>query len=133
MQVSVDGELARGVASPGVSGTMTPEQALARLLAGTGITYRMTGDNTALLVRVSDSRGGALQLDPVRVQAPLPPPTATIGNLPPAAPERPGGNRRPRGLPRQPRLHGYAVQRHQLHLDPYPEPAGADDRRRCRE
>ena len=86
MQVSVDGDLARGIASPGVSGSMTPEQALSRLLAGTGITYRMTGGNTALLVRVSDSQGGAMQLDPVRVQAALPPPTATIGNLPSAAP-----------------------------------------------
>ena len=86
MQVSVDGDLARGIASPGVSGSMTPEQALSRLLAGTGITYRMTGGNTALLVRVSDSQGGAMQLDPVRVQAALPPPTATIGNLPPVAP-----------------------------------------------
>ena len=86
MQVSVDGDLARGIASPGVSGSMTPEQALSRLLAGTGITYRMTGGNTALLVRVSDGQGGAMQLDPVRVQAALPPPTATIGNLPPVAP-----------------------------------------------
>lgn len=86
MQVSVDGDLARGIASPGVSGSMTPEQALSRLLAGTGIAYRMTGGNTALLVRVSDSQGGAMQLDPVQVQAALPPPTATIGNLPPAAP-----------------------------------------------
>lgn len=86
MQVSVDGDIARGVASPGVSGTMTPEQALARLLAGTGITYRMAGGNTALLQRLQDRDGGALQLDPVQVQAHLPPPTATIGNLPPVAP-----------------------------------------------
>jgi iron complex outermembrane recepter protein len=86
MQVSVDGDLSRGVASPGVSGTMTPEQALARLLAGTGITYRMTGGNTALLQRLQGSEGGTLQLDPVQVQANLPPPTATIGNLPPVAP-----------------------------------------------
>ena len=133
MQVSVDGDLARGIASPGVSGSMTPEQALSRLLAGTGITYRMTGGNAALLVRVSDSQGGALQLDPVRVQAALPPPTATIGKPAAGGARRAGGDGRSRGLPRQPRLHGYAVQRRQLHLDPDPEPAGANDRRRCRE
>jgi len=87
MQVSVDGDLARGIASPGVSGAMAPEQALGRLLAGTGLTYRLTGGNTALLVRVSDGQGSStLHLDPVQVQAGLSPPTATIGNLPPAAP-----------------------------------------------
>ncbi|WP_421995310.1 TonB-dependent siderophore receptor [Reyranella sp.] len=86
MQVSIDGGLARGVSSPGVSGTMTPEQALGRLLAGTGITYRMTGGNTALLQRLQGNEGGALQLDPLHVQGRVPPPTATIGTLPPAAP-----------------------------------------------
>lgn len=87
MQVSVDGDLARGLASPGVVGAMTPEQALTRLLAGTGLAYRMTGGNTALLVRPqSGHAGGAMQLDPVQVQGTVPPPTATIGNLPPVAP-----------------------------------------------
>jgi iron complex outermembrane receptor protein len=87
MQVSVDGDLARGLASPGVVGAMTPEQALARLLAGTGLAFRMTGGNTALLVRPqSGHAGGAMQLDPVQVQGTVPPPTATIGNLPPPAP-----------------------------------------------
>lgn len=37
MQVSVSADVAQGVASRGVSGTMTPIEALDRLLAGTGI------------------------------------------------------------------------------------------------
>lgn len=82
MQVSIDGETARGVVSPGVSGTMTAEQALTRLLAGTGITYRLTGGNTALLQRVS-AVPGALQLDPVQVQGAVVPPQAMIDNIPP--------------------------------------------------
>lgn len=86
MQVSVDGELARGIASPGVSGSMTATQALGRLLASTGLTFRMTGDNTALLVRLTDGQSGVMQLDPVQVHAAVTPPTGTIGNLPPPAP-----------------------------------------------
>ncbi len=82
MQVSVDGDLARGVSSPGVNGTMTAEQALARLLAGTGITYRLTGSNTALLQRLS-AVPGALQLDPVQVQGAHVPAQAMIDNIPP--------------------------------------------------
>ncbi|TAJ96142.1 MAG: TonB-dependent receptor [Reyranella sp.] len=83
MQVTVDGEVARGVASPGVSGEMTPEQALTRLLAGTGITYRVTG-NTAMLQRTAATTPGALQLDPVQVQGLYPVPSqALIDNIPP--------------------------------------------------
>jgi len=35
----------QGLTSPGVTGTMTPEQALARGLAGTGLTFRLTAIN----------------------------------------------------------------------------------------
>ncbi len=62
MQVSVDAELVRGLSSPGVTGTMTAEQALARLLAGTGIAYQITGNNTAMLQRAPS---GAAQPNPV--------------------------------------------------------------------
>ena len=84
MQVSVSAGLAQGVASPGVSGSMTSVQALDRLLAGTGITYTLTGNNTALLRSVSGPPGGSgMQLDPVQVQGNLVPPQAMIDNLPP--------------------------------------------------
>ncbi len=84
MQVSVDAGLAQGVASPGASGTMSASQALERLLAGTGITYRIMG-NTAMLQRVGQpGASGAMQLDPVNVQGAFPVPAqAMIDNLPP--------------------------------------------------
>ncbi len=44
-------ELARGIASPGVSGALTRDQALARLLAGTGLTYRYTSPDTVTIER----------------------------------------------------------------------------------
>lgn len=80
MQVSISAGLAQGVSSPGASGAMTPSQALDRLLSGTGITYRVTG-NTAMLQRQSDS--GAMQLDPVQVEGFSVPLQAMIDNLPP--------------------------------------------------
>lgn len=64
MQVSVDAAIIRGVSSPGVSGTMTNEQALRQLLSGTGITFRMNG-GTAMLEKVAAN--GAMVLDPVTV------------------------------------------------------------------
>jgi iron complex outermembrane receptor protein len=83
MQVSVSAGLAQGVASPGASGSMTAAQALDRLLAGTGITYSLSG-NTALLRSIAAAPGGGVQLDPVQVQGNAAPPQAMIDNLPPA-------------------------------------------------
>ena len=67
MQVSVDAGLIRGKSSPGVTGSMASEQALGRLLAGTGITYRLTGGNTAMLQAVAND-DGAILLGPVTVE-----------------------------------------------------------------
>ncbi len=83
MQVSVSAGVAQGVMSPGAGGVMTSVQALDRLLAGTGITYTVTGSNTALLRSAAAPGSSAVQLDPVRVQASTPPAQAEIGNLPP--------------------------------------------------
>lgn len=82
MQVSISAGLAQGVSSPGASGALTPTQALDRLLSGTGMTYRITG-NTAMLSRLSDSGAGVMQLDPVQVQGFPVPSQALIDNLPP--------------------------------------------------
>lgn len=68
MQVSVETAQVQGVTSPGASGRMTPQEALAHLLAGTGFTYRLTG-NTATLEKLPPARGGAIQLGPVQVEA----------------------------------------------------------------
>jgi TonB-dependent siderophore receptor len=65
MQVSADAGLVRGLSSPGVTGTMAPEQALARLLSGTGLTWRLNGDTAMLEKAAAD---GAMTLDPVTVE-----------------------------------------------------------------
>lgn len=59
-------ELARGRLGKGVSGTLTPETALSRLLQGSGLTYRFTGAGTVTLVETLPS--GSLHLDPVSVE-----------------------------------------------------------------
>lgn len=68
LQVTVDGALVRGAETQGVSGAMSPEQALSSLLAGTGFTYRYAGTNTVLIERAPDVAEGAVQLGPVRVE-----------------------------------------------------------------
>src|SRR5215475_5873516 len=45
--ISVAKDGVRTLASPGVSGTLTADQALQKLLADTGLTYRLTSANSA--------------------------------------------------------------------------------------
>ena len=59
-QVGLSAELAQNVVSPGVRGSLAPEQALQRLLLGTGLTYRKLGDNNVAIER-SQSQTIALQ------------------------------------------------------------------------
>lgn len=54
-QVGLPAELGAGVASPGVRGSLPPEKALDRLLAGTNLNYRKLGNNTIVL----EKRSGA--------------------------------------------------------------------------
>lgn len=73
-----------GTRSAPLSGTMTAPQAVERLLAGTGLGFRMTGPQSIVLVDPSQSgaRAQAVQgiaLDPIVVQA-------EGGSLPPAYP-----------------------------------------------
>ncbi|WP_179221917.1 TonB-dependent siderophore receptor [Inquilinus limosus] len=69
LQLLYPAELARGEASPGVTGTMPRNEALRRLLSGTGLTWRFTGADTVTLERVpgGDAAGGGLTLDPIVV------------------------------------------------------------------
>lgn len=83
-QVGYATEIAQGVQSPGLAATETPEEALKRLLAGTGIVYRITGANTVTLEKPAAS--GAITLDPVTVEGKAVPRQAEIGNLPPVYP-----------------------------------------------
>lgn len=55
VQIIVSGDAARGRTSNAISGSMSVEQALARLLAGSGLEARKTGDRTFVVVR---SQGG---------------------------------------------------------------------------
>jgi iron complex outermembrane receptor protein len=85
MQIAVDTAAVAGKTSAGVNGAMTAEQALRQLLAGSGLTYQFTSANAVTVAGPAPGAGsGALQLDPVRVQASTPPVQAEIGNLPPA-------------------------------------------------
>jgi iron complex outermembrane receptor protein len=84
-QVSANTDVVQGVSTSGVQGTMTVEEALRRLLAGTGLTY--TGLTAATITLYRQGAGlapGALQLDPVQVQGSFPIPSqAMIDNIPP--------------------------------------------------
>ncbi|HEX2271428.1 MAG TPA: TonB-dependent siderophore receptor [Pyrinomonadaceae bacterium] len=49
LQVVIPNQAMRAIASPGVRGTFSPEQALREILRGTGISYRFTDKSTAIL------------------------------------------------------------------------------------
>ncbi|MHC8306975.1 TonB-dependent receptor [Pseudomonas sp. PB3P13] len=66
-QVGLPAELAEGVASPGVRGSLPPEKALERLLVGTNLSYRKLGNNNIVLEKRSTS--GALNLQQVTISA----------------------------------------------------------------
>ncbi len=85
VQISIDESIARGVQVQGVSGTMSPEQALNTLLAGTGIVARFASPRAVMLTKQQVGIApGVMQLDPVQVQGMFPvPPQAMIDNLPP--------------------------------------------------
>lgn len=64
--------LPTGVRSRAIAGTMTPDQAVARLLVGTGLRYRVTGDRSLVIETADnaaayDPRDGSILLDPVNV------------------------------------------------------------------
>ena len=66
-QVGLPAELAEGVASPGVRGSLPADKALERLLVGTNLSYRKLGANNIVLEKRSSS--GALNLQQVTISA----------------------------------------------------------------
>jgi len=59
----------KGARSSGVTGEMTARQALARLLAGTGVTFQFTSADTVTLATAGAQDGdGPLQLGPITVE-----------------------------------------------------------------
>jgi iron complex outermembrane recepter protein len=82
-QVSVDQGALTNQRSTAVSGRITPDEALRRMLTATGLTWRFPGGRSVFLTKAPETGAGAVTLDPVRVQANQPPPQAEIGNPPP--------------------------------------------------
>jgi iron complex outermembrane receptor protein len=82
-QVSVDQGALSNQRSTAVSGRMTPDDALRRMLTGTGLIWRFPSGRSVFLAKAPETGASAVTLDPVRVQANPPPPQAEIGNLPP--------------------------------------------------
>lgn len=86
LQITVHGALVRDMSAPEVRGQMTGEQAFARLLSGTDLTYVVAPDGTvAIQSRGGQTADGAFQLSPVRVQGnadsgPAEPGSITIGS-----------------------------------------------------
>jgi hemoglobin/transferrin/lactoferrin receptor protein len=72
LQVSMDADQVRGLSSRGVRGTMTPAQALERLLAATGLTATIDGRIVSLrrvsVAAVDQSVPGTIVLDSLRVE-----------------------------------------------------------------
>ncbi|ONG50121.1 ligand-gated channel protein [Pseudoroseomonas deserti] len=70
LQVSYPSALDAGATAPGVSGVMTPEEGLRRLLSGSGLTWRFAGPGTVTLVPLPrPAADGAMALPQVDVQA----------------------------------------------------------------
>lgn len=75
-QVGYTSAAAASATSPGVSGAMAPADALRRLLAGSGLTVRMTGPNTATLVpsaaraapAIETANAQSIMLDPINIE-----------------------------------------------------------------
>jgi len=81
VQVSAETSIVGGKRTAGISGQMTPDQALAALLAGTGLGYRRAG--SMLVIENAPPSGAGIILDPVQVQGYPVPQQAMIDNLQP--------------------------------------------------
>ncbi len=92
LEIFVPSSLAAGKRAAAVSGALSPEAALQRLLAGTGLTYRFTGARSITVeavpraAAVGAAPAGSIALGEVVVEGPrsagLPPPTGTVGQPP---------------------------------------------------
>ncbi|TXL72998.1 TonB-dependent receptor [Vineibacter terrae] len=67
VQVLYDSRITSGLRSGGVTGPLAPEEALRRLVAGTGLLVRFTGPRAATLERVQASAPDVTTLAPVTV------------------------------------------------------------------
>ncbi|WP_417702799.1 TonB-dependent receptor [Pseudomonas sp.] len=65
-QIGLPAQLAEGIDSPGTRGRQSPELALARLLEGTGLSYRSVGERSVVLVK---NPAQSLALQPTTITA----------------------------------------------------------------
>ena len=84
-----DSALTSGLSSSGLKGSYSTTEALSRLLAGSGLTFRQRGANEFTLERAPRVADGAVQLGPVRVEGtqsagrgPAIPSTGILGTTP---------------------------------------------------
>jgi len=74
LQLVSSGEITRGLHSNGLNGAYAPQQALAQLLAGSGLSYRFTSRTSVTIERPGAANGaaasvaGAINLDTIDVQ-----------------------------------------------------------------
>ncbi|HWD12643.1 TonB-dependent receptor [Pseudochrobactrum sp. sp1633] len=85
LQILYPADLVRGKTSPGLSGTMSRQEALSRLLTGTGLRYNFTNANTVTITdRISSApneatgANGAIVLDTITVSGG----TSSIADIP---------------------------------------------------
>lgn len=72
LQVTADTAVLTGLTSQPVSGRMAPEEALARLLAGSGLRYHFTSADTVALERAAaGTENGPAELDAISVEGQL--------------------------------------------------------------
>ncbi len=72
LQFFAGSELTQGLTAPAVSGRMSADDALRRLLEGSGLTYRYSGSDVVALERNrAIAENGPIQLDPVIVEGEL--------------------------------------------------------------
>jgi len=67
-QISFDPDLVKGLSSQKVSGAQLPDQALAHLLAGTGLGYRYTDTATILIEKLPQGASAPVPLAPLTVE-----------------------------------------------------------------
>lgn len=72
LQVTVDAALVRDRRAPAVRGTLVPEEALRRLLAGSNLTYDLSESGTVAIEPLPTGGMGTVTLDPLRVEAGAP-------------------------------------------------------------
>ena len=68
LQVSVDGALVRNVQVPAIAGQMRAEEALARLLSGTGLVASRTGGRTLVIRQAVPGDDKAITLDTLMIE-----------------------------------------------------------------